>query len=147
MLVLLRRTSFWPPFMVYISVQMLYMLQISIWASEGSFFHVLHHSCPLWLVGSPMASVMMCFIFPHMSHVLTVIHHTWRRFEPTVAEGRLLSVHNSTTKPPWLDFDRNSIQNTQLSILIDMTPGKHPLDCPISLVKPENTGSKIGSKN
>ena len=25
-----------------------------------------------------------------------------RRFEPTVAEGRLLSVHNYTTKPPWL---------------------------------------------
>ena len=40
MLVLLRRTSFWPPSMVYISVQ---MLQIFIWASEGSF-HVLHLS-------------------------------------------------------------------------------------------------------
>ena len=45
MLVLLRTTSFWPPSMVYISVQMLNMLQISIWASDGSFFHVLHHSC------------------------------------------------------------------------------------------------------
>ena len=30
--------------MVYISVQMLYMLQTSIWASEGSF-QELHHSC------------------------------------------------------------------------------------------------------
>ena len=47
MLILLRRTSLWPPCMVYISIQMLYMLQISIWASEGSF-HVLH-SCLFWI--------------------------------------------------------------------------------------------------
>ena len=32
-----------------------------------------------------------------------LIHHTWQRFEPTIVEGRLLSVHNSTTKPPRLD--------------------------------------------
>ena len=32
-----------------------------------------------------------------------LIHHTWQRLEPTVAEGRLLSVYNSTTKPPRLD--------------------------------------------
>ena len=28
---------FWPPSMVYISVQLLQMLHISIWASEGSY--------------------------------------------------------------------------------------------------------------
>ena len=33
-----------------------------------------------------------------------IIKHTWRRFEPAVAEGRLLSVHNSTAKPPRLDL-------------------------------------------
>ena len=33
-----------------------------------------------------------------------IYNHTWRRFGPTVAEGRLLSVHNSTTKQQRLDI-------------------------------------------
>ena len=42
--------------------------------------------------------------------------NTWWRFEPTVAEGRLLSVHNSTAKPPRLDSVIRFMFNVPASI-------------------------------
>ena len=70
MLVLHRRTSFWPPSMVYISVQCYTCYKFPFGPLRVASIHVLHYSCLCDFVGSPMASVMMCFI---MSHVLTVI--------------------------------------------------------------------------
>ena len=54
----LRRTSFWPPSMVYISVittHMYYKLQSFICRTSVVSFHVLHLHLSFWLVGSPHA--------------------------------------------------------------------------------------------
>ena len=80
MLVLLRRTSFWPPSMVYISINVAHIfLQITfqLWAYEGSF-HVLHQLlCPFFwhVVGTPLCcnSVLSCVPHPHMA--ISDSHH------------------------------------------------------------------------
>ena len=48
-------------------------------------------------------SYLWCQFSSYVEYETGNIHHTWRRIVPTIAEGRLLSVYNSTTKPPRLD--------------------------------------------
>ena len=50
--------------------------------------------------------ILQVELWHRVSFTEWLIHHTWWRLELTIAEGRLLSVHNSTTKPPlvWLSL-------------------------------------------
>ena len=71
MLVLLRRTSFYPPSKVYISViYMVFNLLIFCKASGGSF-HVLHQSCHLnlWTLLRPLS--------PCFHYVITLMHNCY----------------------------------------------------------------------
>ena len=61
---LLRRASFWPPYMVYISVINTQTLQITflhdidlLWAA----FYVLHQHLSFWLVGTTSWLLYFCF--------------------------------------------------------------------------------------
>ena len=87
---------FWPPSMVYISVITHITNYISSWCrpSVGSF-----HSF-MYCINTCLSDLWVLLPKARRSTIWIVT----RRFEPTIAEGRLLSVHNSTTKLPRLDF-------------------------------------------
>ena len=80
MLVLLRRTSFWPPPMVYISVIITHITNYNFfncWTSVGSF-HVLHQHLSFWIVGTlhTCTSVSMCLYistFVVLRHPFTIL--------------------------------------------------------------------------
>ena len=91
-----------------------------------SYAHILHiftnHEGP-----SVWAAILQFELWHRVSSTERLIHNTWQRFEPTVVEGRLLSVHNSTNKPPRLDkhdllknvlHGNDSIFPTQLNYII-----------------------------